>query len=82
MVRRNGALVAAIVCPMSTSVARRTALPYPFRALLERIDARWFQLLFLASFLLFGALARDFALSVLQVALCFIAGLATQVLWQ
>jgi enediyne biosynthesis protein E5 len=32
--------------------------------------------------LLFGALARDFALSVPQVALCFTAGLATQALWQ
>jgi hypothetical protein len=67
---------------MSVSVAAGTAFAHPFRAMLGRVDARWFQLLFLASFLLFGALARDFALSVPQVALCFTAGLATQALWQ
>jgi len=46
------------------------------------LDARWFQIVFLASFLLFGALARDFALSGIQVVTCFAAGLTTQVLWQ
>jgi enediyne biosynthesis protein E5 len=51
-------------------------------ALLKRLDARWFQIAFLASFLLFGALARDFALSLTQVAGCFASGLATQALWQ
>jgi hypothetical protein len=45
-------------------------------------DTRWFQIAFLASFLLFGALARDFALSLAQVAACFASGLATQALWQ
>lgn len=67
---------------MTTSAAGRMAFAHPFRAVLDRIDARWFQLLFLASILLFGALAREFALSVPQVAMCFIAGLATQALWQ
>ena len=51
-------------------------------ALLERVDARWFQIAFLSSFLLLGALARDFALSLAQVAACFAAGLASQALWQ
>ena len=46
------------------------------------IDARWFQILFLASFLIFGALARDFALTWPQVALTFAAALATQAAWQ
>jgi enediyne biosynthesis protein E5 len=49
---------------------------------LFRLDARWFQITFLASLLLFGALARDFALAPSQVALAFLAGLATQVFWQ
>ena len=52
------------------------------RVMLARIDARWFQIAFLASFLLLGALARDFALSWQQVALTFIAALATQAAWQ
>lgn len=51
-------------------------------AYLSRLDARWFQIVFLASFLLFGALARDFALSWIQVLACFTAGITTQALWQ
>ena len=51
------------------------------RAFMCRLDARWFQIAFLASFLLLGALARDFALSWTQIAACFSAGLATQALW-
>lgn len=51
-------------------------------AILGRLDARWFQILFLASFLLLGALARDFALTWTQVVGCFAAGLAAQALWQ
>lgn len=47
-----------------------------------RLDARWFQILFLSSFLVFGALARDFALTPLQVVLTFASGIATQVGWQ
>jgi hypothetical protein len=46
------------------------------------LDARWFQILFLASFLLIGALARDFALTPLQVALTFASAIATQAAWQ
>ncbi len=49
---------------------------------LPHCDARWFQILFLASFLLFGALARDFALSGAQVGLTFASALATQAAWQ
>jgi len=50
--------------------------------LFGRMDARWFQIVLLASFLLFGALARDFALSVPQVITCFASGLITQAVWQ
>ena len=49
---------------------------------LKKIDARWFQIIFLASFLLLGALARDFALSLPQVLACFASGLLTQAAWQ
>lgn len=52
------------------------------RAFLARLDARWFQIAFLANFLLLGAFARDFALSWIQAVTCFAAGLATQALWQ
>ncbi len=45
-------------------------------------DARWFQIVFLASFLLVGAIARDFQLNLEQVAICFACGLSTQALWQ
>ena len=51
-------------------------------AFFGQLDARWFQIVFLASFLLLGALARDFALSWIQVVACFAAGLITQALWQ
>jgi len=47
-----------------------------------RLDARWFQIAFLASFLLVGALARDFALTLSQVLLTFGTALATQAAWQ
>lgn len=64
-----------------TGAAKKIAWP-DCSALFARLDARWFQILFLASFLLFGALARDFALSWQQVALTFTAALATQAAWQ
>lgn len=47
-----------------------------------KLDARWFQILFLASFLLIGALAREFRLDREQVVTCFLSGLVTQALWQ
>ena len=50
--------------------------------LFQRIDPRWFQLLFLASILSLGALARDFALTLNQVLLTFVAALLTQAAWQ
>ncbi|MFZ6875022.1 RnfABCDGE type electron transport complex subunit D [Undibacterium sp. Di27W] len=49
---------------------------------LKQLDARWFQILFLSSFLLLGAVARDFALTLPQIAACFASGLSTQALWQ
>ena len=49
---------------------------------LKWIDARYFQIVFLVSLLLFGALARDFALSASQVLLTFIGAVATQAFWQ
>lgn len=48
----------------------------------QRLDARWFQLLFLASFLGLGALARDFALTPAQVLLTLVSALLTQAAWQ
>jgi hypothetical protein len=48
----------------------------------QRLDARWFQIVFLLSFLLVGALARDFALRPLQVALAVAAAALTQAAWQ
>jgi hypothetical protein len=50
--------------------------------LFARLDARWFQLVFLSSFLMFGAFARDFSLTIAQIALAFLAGLVTQAGWQ
>lgn len=44
------------------------------------LDARVYQILFLGSFLTIGVLWRDFSLSVWQVALTFIAAIATQLL--
>ncbi len=49
---------------------------------LRALDARWFQILFLASFLTLGALARDFALTLSQVLLTFGAAVLTQAAWQ
>lgn len=46
-----------------------------------RLDARWFQVAFLGSFLLLGALARDFALTPAQVALSMASAGLTQALW-
>ena len=53
-----------------------------FKATWAAIDARWFQILFLASFLGLGALARDFALTPWQVLLTFASALLTQIAWQ
>jgi hypothetical protein len=46
------------------------------------LDARWFQICFLASLLLFGAVARDFAITPQQLALTFAAALLSQAAWQ
>ncbi len=50
--------------------------------ILTKLDARWFQLVFLSSFLLFGSVARDFSISSSQIGLTFVAGIATQMFWQ
>ena len=47
-----------------------------------RPDARWFQLLFLGSFLALGAWARDFALTGPQVLLTLVSAVLTQAAWQ
>ena len=46
------------------------------------LDARWFQIAFLLSFLLVGAWARDFSLRPLQVVLAVVGALLTQAAWQ
>jgi Na+-transporting NADH:ubiquinone oxidoreductase subunit NqrB len=50
-------------------------------ASLRSLDARWLQIGAIGSLLLFGAVVRDFALSLPQVALCFAAAIGTQLLW-
>jgi enediyne biosynthesis protein E5 len=47
-----------------------------------RLDARWFQIVFLASLLWFGAIARDFSITPLQIGLTFASALLTQAAWQ
>lgn len=49
---------------------------------LKLLDARYFQLVFLVSLLLFGALARDFSLTGWQVLLTLTSAVGTQTLWQ
>lgn len=44
-------------------------------------DARLFQIVFLATLLTVGVLLRDFALQPQQMALAFVAGIATQLAW-
>lgn len=56
-------------------------LPH-FPAWLKLLDARYFQILFLVSLLLFGALARDFSLTSWQVLLTFCSAICTQAAWQ
>ena len=55
-----------------------TTLPALLQSAWRRCDARWFQLLFLASFLAIGALARDFALTPWQVAWTLLSAIGTQ----
>ncbi len=52
-----------------------------FRVWFANLDARWLQIGAVGSLLLFGALARDFALRWEQVALTFAFALATQAAW-
>lgn len=48
---------------------------------MPRVDARWFQIAFVGCFLAFGALAKDFALTGLQVLGALSASLLTQAFW-
>lgn len=48
----------------------------------QQLDARWFQILFLCSFLALGALARDFALTPWQIGLTLASALLVQAAWQ
>ena len=57
----------------STTIAAHGAM----RAL-ARLDARWFQIVFLVSLLAFGAVARDFSITPLQLFLTFAGALVTQ----
>ena len=50
--------------------------------LFKSLDARYFQIVFLVSLLLFGALARDFSLSVGQVLFTLGSAVGTQATWQ
>ena len=50
--------------------------------LFKSLDARYFQIVFLVSLLLFGALARDFSLTIWQVLLTFCSAVGTQAVWQ
>jgi enediyne biosynthesis protein E5 len=47
-----------------------------------RLDARWFQIVFLSSLLFFGAVRREFAIAPMQIALCLMAAMAAQAAWQ
>jgi enediyne biosynthesis protein E5 len=49
---------------------------------LKLLDARYFQIIFLVSLLIFGSLARDFSLSISQVLLTFCSAVGTQAAWQ
>jgi hypothetical protein len=53
-----------------------------FPTWLKLLDARYFQIFFLLSLLLFGALVRDFSLTAWQVLCTFISAVGTQAAWQ
>lgn len=64
------------------STGARGSFVLQFLGAVRLLDARWFQILFLASFLSLGALARDFALTGSQVLLTFGCATFTQAAWQ
>lgn len=70
---------------MNLATSAAPALPASpwaaLRARFSRLDARLFQIAFLASLLTIGVLLRDFSLMPGQMALTFAAGLATQWFW-
>ncbi len=69
---------------LQTATTKLRADPLARRCLRvwQCMDARWFQIVFLLSFLLVGAWARDFALRPLQVLLAVGAAVLTQAAWQ
>jgi len=74
----------AIATPPGSLAAEKGAprnISHAALAAFRRLDARLFQIVFLGTLLLFGALVRDFALDWRQVALTFAAGLAAQAFW-
>ena len=71
-----GGIAAESARSFGMGVAARSAA-----AALRRLDARFIQIVFLGTLLLFGALVRDFALHWEQVALAFAAGLGAQAFW-
>ncbi len=71
----------AAAVPVSVRASPLVRAARGFVAAFRRLDARVFQIVFLGSLLLFGALLRDFALQWEQVVLTFAAGLATQAFW-
>lgn len=50
--------------------------------LAARLDARWFQILFLLALLVFGVMQREFALTHTQILLTLGSALCTQAAWQ
>jgi enediyne biosynthesis protein E5 len=79
---RKGRAMNALTWPQPSAHNRARIGLTALRSTAQRLDARWFQILFLASFLGLGALARDFALTPLQVAFTFASALLTQAAWQ
>jgi enediyne biosynthesis protein E5 len=85
-------IVAIIYSKIGQKLGSASSLGWPFKWALEQrlklppklwhLDARWFQIIFLASFLILGAWARDFALSATQVLFTFSSALLTQAAWQ
>lgn len=71
----------ATTAPAPAAIAATRSFAVWLISPLRRFDARLFQIVFLGTLLLFGALVRDFALQWQQVALTFAAGLAAQAFW-
>ena len=75
-------VVSPSVVQRATAVSRASAFAQRCQRGLQGLDARWFQIVFLLSFLLVGAWARDFALRPAQVLLAVAVATLTQLAWQ